>query len=108
MSGFESSCSKKPPNILMSLAPEECSRRVFKATNELESTGNENEGADKTCSSDGTTDGRGPGKSSLKSKCQQASQLRVVDKHVGEVPANEVPANVQHRIGEKQRGMHLI
>ena len=96
VSGFELLCSKKPPNILMSLASEECSCRVFKATNELESTGNENEGADKTCSSDETTDRHSPGKSSSKSKCQQASQLWVIDKHVGKVLANEVPANVQH------------
>ena len=92
----------------MSLAPDECSRRVLKAPNKSESTGNENEGADETCSSDGTTDGRSPGDSSSRSKCQQASQLRVVDKPVDEVPANEVPANVQHRIGEKHRGTHLI
>lgn len=77
----------------MSLAPEECSRRLLKAPNKLKLTGNENKGASETRSPVGTADGSG-------SKCQRASQL--IDKPVDEV------ANVQYRIGDDHQGTPLI
>ena len=100
VSGFEWSCTKELPNILLSLAPEECSRRLLKAPNKLKSTENENEEMSKTRGSVGTAGGCGSGNLASMSKCPQASQL--IDKPVDKV------ANVQYRIGDNHRGTHLI
>jgi hypothetical protein len=104
VSGFERSHTKELPNILISLAPEECSCRLLKTPNKLKSTENKNEGACETRSLVGTTDGCCSSNlslmSALMSKHQQASQL--IDKPVDEV------ANVQHQIEDNHQGMHLI
>src|SRR5712691_1130480 len=96
VSGFEWPCTKELPDIHMSLAPEECSRRLLKAPNKLKSTENEIEGASETRSSVGTTDGCGSSNFPSMSKRQQASQL--IDKPIDEV------ANFQYRIGDNNQG----
>ena len=75
----------------MSLAPEECSRRLLKAPNKLKLTENEDEGASQTRSSVGTTS---------MSKHEQASHLTGIDKPIDEV------ADIQQQIGDNNRGMH--
>jgi hypothetical protein len=102
---------KLSKHLLMSLAPEECSRRIFKGSDESKSTGNENEGVGENHSSDGghgTTDVHSSGSLSSRNACQKVSQL--VDK-----PVDKVPANVQYpiegnsqQINEALQGMHSI
>ena len=48
VSGFEWSYTKELPNILLSLAPEECSHCLLKPPSKLKSTENENEEMSKT------------------------------------------------------------
>ena len=81
----------------MSLAPEECARRIVK---KAKSTGNEAADSDDVYCPGGDSSSRG--------ECQQASQP--IDK-----PVDEVPANVQHparenvqQINEALQGMDLF
>ena len=91
MSGFEWSCTKELPNILISLAPEECSHHLLSAPDKSESTESGNERASETRSLVRTTGGCSSGNSSSMSK-HQASQL--IDKPVDKV------ASGQYRIGD--------
>jgi hypothetical protein len=80
----------------MSQAPEECSRRIVKDSDELKSTGDEvNEGVCNNQSSDGTTDIHSSGDSLLRDKFQQVSQL--INK-----PVND-STNVHHLIGDNNQ-----
>jgi len=97
----------------MSLAPEECGRRIVKDPNDLKSTGNKNKGAEatgKTCSLDGTigVHHAQASDSSLRSNCQQVNQLfdKPADEAINEI--DEVPANFQHLICDNNQGMCFI
>ena len=98
----------------MSLAPEECCRRVVKDPEELKLTGNDDEGVAEDCTLDETAI-YSSGDSSLRGKDhgQQASKSQAIDKPVDE--AREVPANIQHPVGDGDQqindalqGMYLI
>lgn len=95
----------------MSLAPEECCRRIVKDENELESTGNESKGTEatgKTCSSDGTLGSHSARASdssgSSTSDCQQVNQP--FDKPTDE--AYEVPAIFEPCVGDNNQGMCFL
>lgn len=80
----------------MSLAPEECSRRVVKDSDKSKSTGNNSEdGVGEDCSLDVTTDVHSSSDPSLQSKCQQSSQPIESD-----MPLDEAPADIQRSVGD--------
>jgi len=101
----------------MSLAPEECYRRVVKDPEELKSTGNDDEGVAEVRSLDETVI-CSSGDPSLRGKDhgQQASKSQAIDKPIDEAgEAGEVPANIQHPVGDGDQqindalhGMYLI
>ena len=100
----------------MSLAPEECLRRVAKGAEELKSTGTD-DGVAKGCCLDETAI-HSSGDSSLGGEYhgQQASKSGAIEKPVDEAgEAGGVPANIQRQVGDGSQqindalqGMYLI